>query len=287
MIIAFHKYHALGNDFIVLHKRLSKLSPAQTPRLVRAICDRHNGVGADGVIIYDEVRRKYFMRIFNANGGEAEVSGNGLRILAHHIYSCAEDKLKKFIIESESGTHAVQINSGKAEQIVSSVTMSPPSFLVRQVPMKVRAQFFIRQTFKTKSGELLGTAVNVGNPHIVFFVDNFDFDWRAFGREVEIDKRFPQQTNVEFAVVKTRKRIEHRIWERGVGETSASGSGAASTVAAGIINGLLDNTVTVVEPAGKLTVRIDSLDQPIILTGPSTYICTGGYWFEHHAKNHR
>ena len=287
MIIAFHKYHALGNDFIVLHKRLSKLSVAQTPRLVRAICDRHNGVGADGVIIYDEIRRRYLMRIFNADGGEAEISGNGLRIFAHHIYSCSESKLKSFVIDSSTGAHAVQIKSGKAEQIVSSVTMAPPNFLVRKVPMKVRAQFFIRQPFKTKSGELLGTAVNVGNPHIVFFVDNFDFDWRAFGREVETDKRFPQATNVEFAVVKSRKRIQHRIWERGVGETSASGSGAASTVAAGIINGLLDNDVIVDEPAGKLSIRIDSLDQPIILTGPSTYICTGGYWFEKHAKNHR
>ena len=287
MIIAFHKYHALGNDFIVLHKRLSKLSAAQTPRLVRSICDRHNGVGADGVIIYDEIRRRYLMRIFNADGGEAEISGNGLRILAHHIYSCSEAKLKSFVIDSSTGAHAVHVKSGKAEQIVSSVTMAPPNFLVRKVPMKVRAQFFIRQPFKTKSGELLGTAVNVGNPHIVFFVDNFDFDWRSFGREVETDKRFPQATNVEFAVVKSRKRIQHRIWERGVGETSASGSGAASTVAAGIINGLLDNDVTVDEPAGKLSIRIDSLDQPIILTGPSTYICTGGYWFEQHAKNHR
>ncbi len=287
MIIPFHKYHALGNDFIVIHKRLSRLTPAQMPRLVKSICDRHNGVGADGVVVYDEIRGKYKMRIFNADGGEAEISGNGLRILAHHIYSCAQVKQKKFEIESATGINEIRIVSGNSERITSSVSIGAANFHVRKVPMKVREQFFIRQPFKTQSGELLGTAVNVGNPHIVFFVDNFEFDWRSYGREVEVDRRFPQRTNVEFAVVKTRKQVEHRIWERGVGETSASGSGAAATVAAGIINGLLDSEVTVHEPAGDLKIRIASLDRPVVITGPSTYICTGGYWFERNAKNHR
>ncbi len=287
MMVPFHKYHALGNDFIVVHRKLAKLTPTQIPQMVKAICDRHNGVGADGVVIYDEVRGRFVMRIFNADGGEAEISGNGLRILAHHIYSCAEVKQKRFAIESAVGNNDVHIISNKAEQVVSSVTMAEPVFHTSRVPMKVRSRYFIHQPFKTAAGELLGTAVNVGNPHIVFFVDNFDFDWRAFGREVEVDKRFPQRTNVEFAVVKSRKRVEHRIWERGVGETSASGSGAASTVAAGVINGLLDSDVAVHEPAGKLQIRIDSLDGPVKITGPSTYICTGGYWFMRNAKNRR
>lgn len=287
MIVPFHKYHALGNDFIVVHRRLSKLAPARFSSLAKSICDRHGGVGADGIVIYDEVRGKFQMRIFNTDGGEAEVSGNGARILAHHIHSCAQVKKKVFDIGSAAGTIAVRIKSSKAEQVVSSVTFAAPVFLTRQIPMKVRSRLFIQQPFKTTAGELLGTAVNVGNPHIVFFVDNFDFDWRTFGREVEVDKRFPQRTNVEFAIVKTRRRIDHLIWERGVGETSASGSGAASAVAAGIINGLLDSEVTVREPAGPLQVRIDSLDAPIEITGPSTYICTGGYWFERNAKNSR
>ncbi len=287
MMVPFHKYSALGNDFIVVHRRLSKLTPAQIPKMVKAICDRHDGVGADGVVMYDEVRGRFVMRIFNADGGEAEISGNGLRILAHHIHSCAETKQKRFAIESAVGNNEVRIISNKAEQVVSSVTIAAPVFHAKRMPMKVRSRYFIHQPFRTATGELLGTAVNVGNPHIVFFVDNFDFDWRTFGREVEVDKRFPQRTNVEFAMVKSRKRIEHRIWERGVGETSASGSGAASTVAAGIINGLLDNDVVVNEPAGKLQIRIDSLDGPIKITGPSTYICTGGYWFNRNAKNRR
>lgn len=287
MIVAFHKYHALGNDFIVVHERLAKVPPRLVPLMVRSICDRHNGVGADGVVLYDEVRGRHRMRIFNADGGEAEISGNGLRILAHHIYSCAEHKHKAFVIDSATGENAVRVNSGNSQRMISSVSLTAPEFHVRKVPMKVKAQFFIRQPFKTAAGELLGTAVSVGNPHIVFFVDNFDFDWRAFGREVESDRRFPERTNVEFAVVKTRKRIQHRIWERGVGETSASGSGAASTVAAGIINGLLDNDVTVEEPAGKLQIRVAALDVSIVLTGTSQYICTGGYWFERNAKDRR
>lgn len=287
MIIPFHKYHALGNDFIVIHKQLAKVNPRLLSQLACAICDRHNGVGADGVILYEEIRGRHRMRIFNNDGGEAEISGNGLRILAHHIFSCAVRKQRSFAIDSVTGENAVRIVSGSSECLISSVTLNAPEFHVRKVPMKVKAQFFIRQPFKTAAGELLGTAVSVGNPHMVFFVDNFDFDWRAFGREVESDKRFPKKTNVEFAVVKTRKRIQHRIWERGVGETSASGSGAASTVAAGIINGLLDSEVTVEEPAGKLQIRIDALDAPIMLTGASQYICTGGYWFERNAKDRR
>lgn len=227
------------------------------------------------------------MRIFNADGSEAEVSGNGLRILAQHIYQKKHSHGKAFTIQSMTGDNRIKIVSSKGGSAVSRISLGKPSFALPDVPMKGSSQFFISMPFAVTAGELVGTAVNVGNPHIVFFVDNFSFDWQAFGREVECDRRFPARTNVEFAVIESRRRVIHQSWERGVGVTKASGTGAASTAAAGIINGLLEHEVTVCEPAGELEIAISSLDDDILLTGPSEYVGEGSFIYNGNEKNIR
>jgi diaminopimelate epimerase len=236
----FYKYQALENDFLVIDLPAARLRLNDRARsgLTQNICDRHRGIGADGVIFSDIHESQFLMRIFNADGSEAEVSGNGLRILAQHLYQKKYAGSRSFVIHSareQSGS----IISSKAS--VSHITWQ--TVVCCQIPMIGTTEFFINSLFAVTAGELVGTAVNVGNPHIVFFVDNFDFDWQAFGREVESDQRFSARTNVEFAVIKSRKQVVHQSWERGVGVTRASGTGAASTVAAGIINGIL-TTVT-------------------------------------------
>ncbi len=275
LIVAFAKYHALGNDFLIVDAKSLPATKAAIAKTVRAICDRHTGVGADGVVCYECKRRACSMRIFNADGSEAELSGNGLRLLAHHLHLNRFVKSEAFTVKSPTALNHLRVLPQTPFHYTVQAQMSVPVFETRKIPMKSRLRYFISQEFRVKGGALLGTAVSVGNPHIVFFVDHFDFDWQSFGREVEGDKRFPQRVNVEFARIVNRKRVEVRIWERGVGATSSSGTGASATVAAGIANGWLDHRVVVRAPAGKLEVALPSLDQPIQLTGPSTLICAG------------
>jgi len=287
--IQFYKYQALENDFIVIDLSTAKLRLSDRARagLTQSICDRHRGIGADGVVFSDIQDSRFLMRIFNADGSEAEVSGNGLRILAQHLYQKKYAGRRSFVIHSATGDNQVSIVSSRGKASVSRISLGKPQFALLQIPMNGTTEFFISSPFAVTVGELVGTAVNVGNPHIVFFVDNFGFDWQAFGREVENDQRFPARTNVEFAVIKSRKQVKHQSWERGVGVTRASGTGAASTVAAGIINGCLDHEVTVWEPAGDLQISVASLDEDIFLTGPSEYVGEGSFIYGGNEKDTR
>ncbi len=277
LIIPFAKYHALGNDFLIVDTKALPTGTAAIAATARALCDRHTGIGADGVVCYDCKRRDCRMRIFNADGSEAELSGNGLRLLAHHLHLNRFVKTETFTVKSPTSVNHLLVRPETPFHYSVQAQMGVPVFETRKIPMKSRLRYFISQEFRVKSGALFGTAVSVGNPHIVFFVDHFDFDWQSFGREVEGDKRFPHRVNVEFARIVTRRRVEIRIWERGVGATSSSGTGASATVAAGIANGWLDHNVDVHAPAGKLEIALPSLDQPIQLTGPSTLICAGDF----------
>jgi diaminopimelate epimerase len=222
------------------------------------------------------------MALYNADGSEAEVSGNGLRILAQHLRDLKLVTGRLFEIHTGCGVCATEVMLRSGNTQLTRIELARAVFDLELIPMRGETSHFINQLFATESGSLLGTAVNVGNPHIVFFVDTFDFDWRAFGAEVEKDRRFPNHTNVEFARILSRTRVVHCSWERGAGETRASGTGAAATVAAGVVNGLLDHLVTVQEPAGDLTIELRSLDDPIHLTGPSVRIGEGLFLFDQH-----
>lgn len=287
--IHFFKYQALENDFLIIDLSTAKLRLSDRARagLAQSICDRHSGIGADGVIFSDTQDSRFRMRIFNADGSEAEVSGNGLRILAQHLHQKKYTGSRSFVIYSATGDNQVKIISSKGKAAVSRISLGVPQFALPLIPMIGTTEFFISSPFAVTTGELVGTAVNIGNPHIIFFVDNFDFDWQAFGKEVEHDKRFPARTNVEFAIVRSRKQVVHQSWERGVGVTRASGTGAASTVAAGIINGCLDHKVTVCEPAGNLQISVTTLDDDIFLTGPSEYVGEGSFIYDGNEKDTR
>ncbi|MCK4857640.1 MAG: diaminopimelate epimerase [candidate division Zixibacteria bacterium] len=278
--IAYGKYHGLENDFIVIDLKQVRLPVKSRGELAKRICERHTGIGADGVVFFAANKNRLRMLLFNADGSPAEVSGNGLRILAQHLYLQGLVSRRRFSITTGNGQSEVRIISISGFTQVTEISLAAPRFRLAQIPMRGRISHFINRLFTTVSGSLAGTAVNIGNPHIVFFVDNFDFDWRTFGAEVEGDRHFPDNVNVEFAVIKSRRHLQHRSWERGVGETQASGTGAAAAVAAGIINGYLDHDVTVTAPAGDLEISIASLDEPILLRGPSVKIGDGTFLFQ-------
>ncbi len=275
MRIAFHKYHALGNDFVVIDQ--AKLNPRVFGKLARAICDRHRGVGADGLLICLVAGKIPQMRIINADGSEVETSGNGLRILAAHLTRTKKVRAPRFLIETMKSVSEVRIIRSSGNTATVAAALQPADFRTASLPMKIGTPHFVGRPLRTEAGDLIATAVSVGNPHCVFFVDNYDFDWQSYGRAVETDSRFPKRVNVEFARVRSRRRVEVRLWERGVGETDSSGTGAAAVVAAGIIMGLLDRRVKVESSAGALDISIPTLDAPIQVTGPVTYIASGEF----------
>jgi len=285
--IPFSKYHGLENDFLVVDLSTIRLTPSLRGDLSCKICSRHTGVGADGVVLYSAHSGKFRMLLFNSDGSEAEISGNGLRILAQHLYESRLTRSRLFTVDTAVGKSRIEVVSTNGNEQSTRIELGKPLFRLQDIPMRGDTSHFINRSFNADSGELIGTAVNVGNPHIVFFVDNFKFDWCTYGAEVERDRRFPQRTNVEFAVIKTRSRVEHRSWERGAGATRASGTGAAAVVSAGIVNGLLDHAVSVHEPAGPLEIELESLDQSIRLTGPSMKIGEGVFLYDVHAKDHQ
>jgi diaminopimelate epimerase len=277
--LPFSKYHGLENDFLVIPAEKIRLRGARLQSAVRAICDRHTGVGADGVLLLGRRAERFSMRIYNADGSEAEISGNGLRILAQHISRMQFTRKRRLTVATVAGPAEVRILGRSGNRQITQIQLPRAKFELSEVPMRGDSHVFVAKRFAVETGALIGTAVSVGNPHIVFFVDSFDFDWIDFGAQVEMDRRFPQGTNVEFVVRKTRRRLLHRSWERGVGLTRASGTGAAAAAAAGVICGLADKEVTVIEPAGELKIEITSLEEPMLLSGPSVFIADGTYYY--------
>jgi len=277
--VDYSKYHGLENDFVVINQTSLRLVSERLTDFVRACCTRQTGIGADGVVLFSLRGGRPHMRLFNADGSEAEISGNGLRILAQHLRRRGLIKERRFKVITKIGGLQVRVVSGSGLRQQTEIELAQPRFQTEKVPMKVKSKHFIQREFKTNAGALIGTAVSVGNPHIVFFVDHFDFDWKAFGASVTVDKRFPEGTNVEFARIKSRTQASHLSWERGVGPTRACATGAAAVVAAGIMSGLLDHKVEVNELAGDLHIKANSLDEPLLLTGPSLFISEGLYHF--------
>ena len=256
MRAAFTKMHGLGNDFVVLDTRAAPLPPV-TAALARALADRRTGIGCDQLIVLEESATADFrMRIYNADGGEVEACGNATRAVALLHGSPAQ-------IETAGGILAVQPGEGGA-----AVDMGEPRFDWNAIPLA-----YAMDTAALPVGwdELeQPAAVNVGNPHAVFFVDDCDaIELDRLGPQIERDPLFPERVNVNVATVQDRSNIRLRVWERGAGLTRACGTGACATAVAAIRRGLVGNEVTVTLPGGPLLVEWGD-DGRITMTGPAT-----------------
>jgi diaminopimelate epimerase len=260
MAFRFHKMHGLGNDFVVIDAR-------QTPFAVdaaraRAIADRHTGIGCDQLILLEPSdAANVRMRIFNADGGEVGACGNASRCVAMLIGGDP-------VIETAGG-----LIRGHAAAGGASVEMGEPRFGWGEIPLA-----YAMDTAPLPVGweELEGgIAVNVGNPHIIFFVRETDaIELDRLGPLIETDPLFPERVNVNVATIESRSHIRLRVWERGAGLTQACGTGACATAVAAIRAGLVDSPVTVTLPGGPLTIAWASGGQ-ILMTGPATHVFTG------------
>jgi diaminopimelate epimerase len=248
------KAHGLGNDFLLVPRMEASGDPAViTPRL----CDRHVGVGADGVIFYEADGGRASMRLFNADGGEAEISGNGLRCLSAYLVASG----------AVPATHVVATAAGEKSATVEPLGRSrfrvvtdlgTPILASDRIPVALsppRAPV-VGHELDLDGRHLRLTLTSMGNPHCALFFDTpaSDESVRALGSVLERHALFPNRTNVEFITIQSRREIRVRFWERGVGPTSASGTGAASAVVASILNGHTDRDVRVICDGGVLEV---------------------------------
>ena len=279
MQIPFAKFHGLGNDFIVTSGRGL---PRSLAPLAREMLDRHTGVGADGFIVLlppRSSRHDARARFFNADGSEAEMSGNGIRC-AGALLAGRKKGNRRLSIETAAGVKTLdRINSGKGSWLFR-VGMGRPEFDPPRIPFKA-GEFpppVVGFPLRTHRGVLPVSVTSMGNPHCTLFVGDFAaVDWHGLGREIERNELFPRRTNVEFVKVISRREIEVRFWERGVGETASSGTGSCGAAVACILNGLTDRKVRVKTRAGVLEVAWPQ-DGEITLTGPVVRVAQGKYF---------
>jgi len=274
----FFKGHGLGNDYLAVDA--IDLALKLTPRVIRALCDRHRGIGSDGILALCPSKKADFgLRIYNPDGSEAEKSGNGLRIFGCYLFSTRKTRRRQFSVETKGGIVHITLDfDGKRCVNGATVEMGHASFQPRALPCTLRVAELIQQPVKAAGQSLRFMGVSVGNPHCVLFKDKGERwtreDLLSIGPELEHHTIFPRRTNVQLAVPTGPKALFILIWERGAGETLASGSSACAVACAGIRLGLVKSPVTVKAPGGALTIAVDS-QYHITMSGPVIEVARG------------
>ena len=259
----FLKGHGLGNDYIALDP--ANLTFTLTPRIIRTICDRNWGIGSDGILAFQpSIKADFGLRIYNPDGSEAEKSGNGLRIFGCYLYATRKTKKRKFSVQTKGGIVQIKLElNGNGHVDGATVDMGLASFLPRDLPCSLRVPELIQQPVKAADQSLRFTGVSVGNPHCVVFKKRGGKwtreDLLRIGPDLEHHPTFPKRTNVQLAVPTGPHTISILIWERGAGETQASGSSACAVASAGVRLGLVKSPVTIKAPGGTLEITVDPL----------------------------
>ncbi|OGB99134.1 MAG: diaminopimelate epimerase [candidate division NC10 bacterium RIFCSPLOWO2_12_FULL_66_18] len=270
----FVKSHALGNDYIVLDE--AQLSRPLTPGAVRRICDNHYGIGSDGILLLTAgVGADFGVRIFNPDGGEAEKSGNGLRILAKFLYDHGYTDKPDFTVSTPGGRVRARLSLEDGRVSAITADMGRATFVSSEIPVAGPRREVVKETLEVAGRQFTVTAVSIGNPHCVIFAESLDEDEvRRLGPAIEHHPSFPNRINVQFAKVLGRDRVSILIWERGAGYTLASGTSSCAVASVCVKNGLTDRRVTIESPGGELRVSVgESWD--LTLTGPASEICAG------------
>ncbi|MFN2323270.1 MAG: diaminopimelate epimerase [Trueperaceae bacterium] len=265
----FHKYQALGNDYLVLEPGEAVL----TAPLARAICDRHRGVGADGVLVEDRAPDgRLAVRIVNPDGSEAEKSGNGLRIFARYLWDRGRVDEAPFEVATQGGIVRCQVRDAGCAVFVA---MGAARFDSQAIPVVGPCREVVDEAIEVAGERLRVTAVTVGNPHCVVFVDApTEALARRLGPALEVHPLFPNRTNVQFVRVVDRHRLEMHVWERGAGYTLASGSSACAAAAAAVRLGRCEGDVTVAMPGGELAIGVGT-GYELTMVGPVGKVAEG------------
>lgn len=274
----FTKMQATGNDFVVLQK--DKVS-SDIEELAIKMCDRHFGIGADGIILIDSSVQPLYMRIFNADGSEAGICGNGLRCFSKYVFDNGLINDYDIEVNTPSGIKRISVNLEQGKVVSARVNMGSPRFSAADIPVNItniapNNGVIMDYPLEISGIKLMLIFVNMGNPHSVSFIstDVADFHLNEIGPLVENAAIFPERTNFEIVNIIDRNTIKARVWERGVGETLACGSGACAIAIAASIKGLTGNQVDIMLPGGKLIIEWD-INGDVHLTGAVETVFTG------------
>ncbi len=271
----FTKMHGCGNDYVYVD--LFEETVEDAPKLATVVSDRHFGIGSDGVITIGPSEVADFrMRIYNADGSEAEMCGNGIRCVAKYVYDHKLTDKTEIAVETGAGIKTLTLftENEKVEQV--RVDMGEPILEPSRIPVLSNKNPVIADPILVGNMEWRMTCVSMGNPHAVVFVkDVASFPIEQFGPLFEKHERFPKKTNTEFVQVISRTEVSMRVWERGSDETWACGTGTCATVMACIMNGYTENKVLVHLRGGDLTIEYDPNTKHIFMTGPATEVFHG------------
>lgn len=273
----FTKMHGIGNDFVIVNCLVEPNDDTQYSDMSRRMCHRKFGIGGDGLLLVLPSKvADYKMRMFNPDGSEAEMCGNGIRCFAKYIYDrklITESQVK---VETLAGVKLLKLllRSGKVEAV--RVDMGQPLLLRSEIPMRGDDNGrVINEGLKVEGRRFDITAVSMGNPHVIIFEDNVtDFPVAKVGAQIEMHKAFPERTNVHFVQVSNSSEIIVKTWERGAGETLACGTGACACVVACVLNNKTNRNVVTHLPGGDL--RIEWMgDNRVVMTGPAEQVFEG------------
>lgn len=265
MLHRFAKYEGLGNDFLIVEQARF---PCMSAALAQRLCDRHFGVGGDGVLVTGLHAGRPFMRVFNADGSIPEMCGNGLRCVALYLMQEQLMHESEFEVVTDAGPHRVRVSS-PSDAAKVEVQMRPASLEAGEV-LRDAAGRVVDQPFELDGERVHITAVSMGNPHAVLF-DAVRADAPRLGPRMERDPRFKAGVNVGFARMRDAENLELTVWERGVGFTLACGTGACAAAVAAVESGRSARhlPLTVHLPGGALTIRVGAPGEPIAMTGPA------------------
>ena len=274
-MIKFTKMHGLGNDYVYIDAINQNIE--NKSELAQFVSNRHFGIGSDGLILIERSEVADFkMAMFNADGSQAEMCGNGIRCVAKFVYDKKMTDKTTIKIETLAGIKTLELNvkDGKVETV--KVDMGDPILDAEKIPVISTEKPVKNLELKILDKEFKFTCVSMGNPHAITIVkDASEFDVKKYGKEIEINTAFPRRTNVEFAQIIDQHTIKMRVWERGAGETLACGTGACATTVACVLNGLTNRKVKIELLGGSLEIEWKKENNHVYMTGPATTVFEG------------
>lgn len=275
--IRFTKMHGIGNDYIYIN--CMNGHPERLPELSIEMSDRHTGVGGDGIIlILPSAVADFKMGIFNADGSEAKMCGNGSRCVGKYVYDKGLTDKTSITLETLSGIKVLDLYVVDGKVATVTVDMGVPELNPLMIPVKHQGKEMINEPVVTEESTVRITAVSMGNPHGVIFVDDpMAVDIEKSGPGLECHPIWPDRANIEFAKVVSPTEIEMRVWERGSGETMACGTGACATAVAAVVNGLTERRVTLHLRGGDLLIEWRPDNGHVYMTGGATTVFEGSY----------
>lgn len=282
-MLKFEKYQGAGNDFVIVsEKELIEKGIPEYGEFASQVCNRHFGIGADGLIILKYVASMPFMFFFNADGSQAPMCGNGIRCFSHYLVNNHLVAGNEFVVKTVPGDLTIRVNYDEERDDFSArVNMGKPIFKIKEL-INTEKEQFLREKINIDGKEIEISYIFMGTDHSVIFVDDFsDYNIDEIGKKIEnYTDLFPKKVNVNFVKVYDRKRIEVITWERGAGRTLACGTGATASAVLARTFGFVDNKVNVKVPGGQLVIEYEGGENNAFMTGPSEKIAEGLYKFQ-------